>query len=129
MDECNLETRGDKGHTKEQVLDAVRCYQDMTLDMHNTIKKFQDKLDFNLKSRVEQMKRSDMVFEKTNIEEEDLENSIDKLGLMKDADYLALIEEGKVKQQAFIAKLQKEAEEKRREETAALLAADSKVKQ
>ena len=58
--------------------------------------------------RVEQLKRNDIVFEKTGIEEEDIENSIDTLGLAEDPDYKAIIDEGKVKQQAFLAKLEQE---------------------
>ena len=128
MDECSIEIRGFKDHTKEQVLDAVRLYQEMTIDLHETTNKFKDRLDFNLKHRIEQQRRADMVFEKTSIEEEDLENSIDKLGLAEDSDYKALIDEGKVKQQEFLARLEKERQERQRDEAAAALAA-SKAKQ
>ena len=123
MDEIQLELRGDKGHTKEQVLEAVRVYQDATLEMHTTTNEFKDALDFGHKVRVEQLKRNDIVFEKTGIEEEDIENSIDTLGLAEDPDYKAIIDEGKVKQQAFLAKLEQERVQKQVEAAAKLEAA------
>ena len=92
MDEFTLEIRPPEGHSKEKVLDAVRTFQDMTIDLHTTTDKFKDDLDFGIKVRVEQQKRSDLVFEQCGIEEEDIENSIERLGLTTDPEYLALIE-------------------------------------
>ena len=80
-------------YTKQQIIEAYRVLEDLKFDvrekMYQMAKEQNGDPSLSVKSKVkaEELKKMDRLFEKTGIEEQDLELSIDRLGLRSDTDY------------------------------------------
>merc|ERR1712151_8146 len=68
------------------------------------------------KVKTEELKKMDRLFEKTGIEEMDLEPNIERLGLRTDTDYREILQNSQLKQMKFTQQKSKEELEKRKNE-------------
>jgi len=69
------------------------------------------------KVKAEELKKMDLFFEKTGIEEMDLEPNIERLGLRTDTDYREILQNSQLKQMRFTQQKSKEEMDKRKNES------------
>lgn len=94
--------------TRDQVLEAVKIMEkakfDVQLRMYDFVKMQRDHPALiNARVRSEELKQSDLLFNKTGIEEADVEPSINRLNLAEDQEYKDILEEWKKKSDQFLA--------------------------
>ena len=99
--------------TRDQVLEAVKIMEkakfDVQLRMYDFVKMQRDHPALiNARVRSEELKQSDYLFNKTGIEEADVEPSINRLELASDEEYKEILEEWKKKSDQFLADRAKE---------------------
>ena len=99
--------------TRDQVIEAVKIMEkakfDVQLRMYDFVKMQRDHPALiNARVRSEELKQADILFNKTGIEEMDVEPSITRLGLAEDQEYKEILEEWKKKSDEFLAERAKE---------------------
>ena len=93
--------------SKKQVLEAVEIMEkakfDVQLRMYDFVKMQRDHPALiNARVRSEELKQSDILFNKTGIEEADVEPSINRLELGEDPEYKKIVDEWKAKSDEFL---------------------------
>ena len=79
-------------YTKQQIIEAVKVLEDLKFDVREKMyemakeQKGDPSLIVTSKVKAEELKKSDRLFEKTGIEEMDIEPNIERLGLRTDTD-------------------------------------------
>ena len=93
--------------SKKQVLEAVEIMEkakyDVQMRMYDFVKMQRDHPALiNARVRSEELKQSDILFNKTGIEEADVEPSINRLELGEDPEYKKIVDEWKAKSDEFL---------------------------
>ena len=101
------DTRKETELSKKQVLEAVEIMEkakfDVQMRMYDFVKMQRDHPALiNARVRSEELKQSDILFNKTGIEEADVEPSINRLELGEDPEYKKIVDEWKEKSDEFL---------------------------